>query len=774
MYPFLAKLNSFSIRHAWLVSFVWIVVVAGFSSFMGSIKVDGSYRSFFDKADPLVIALDEIESRYDTGDSLIFLVKTRQGDLFTQEGLGAIEILTEKAWQLPKSLRVDSLRNFPFSRSSGDELTVSEFYVDASALADADLARIKQDVLGEKLLVDRLVTADGHASLVVVNFTEEVGHSLALSREVYHTALKLRDEMRERYPNLGFYVSGIVGGSAAGADAAMADGSLLIPLGLTFALLAIVGFLYYESRHVLTSVYGMLACLAVIIVSSLVPMGVMGMFRIAANNITILIPVIILTLAVADSLHVLLTYYQRMNAGLDNISALKESLRINAEAVWLTSVTTMLGFLVMNASDSPPFRTMGNLVALGVFMAWLSVNTLLPAIMSMLPVKVELREGQDARPIVGLADRVIRHYKIILAAGFLTVLLGVVCVPMNRMNDSWTTYLTEDTTFGSDTAELINSFEDFNYIEFELDTGKENGIFDLAFLYKVSEFAEWLRTKPEVSYVQSMDLTLKRLNRNMHGDDPEWERMPETADLAAQYLLLYELSLPYGASLTDAMTMDKSAFRLTVGLNHSETAEHLRFQKEAAQWLEENAPELAYPGTSTTTIMAALSRRDSIAMLTGTVMALIVISLTIMAVFRSLKYGLLSFLVNVMPATLALGLWGLFVGQVGISVSMVFAASLGIIVDYCLHFLSKYRRAKQEQSLSEEDAIRYAFSTVGVALLVTTAVLVINFAILGLSNFRINIDMGVLTAMTIVFALLAQLFFLPSLLLGMARLRKNA
>jgi predicted RND superfamily exporter protein len=292
------------------------------------------------------------------------------------------------------------------------------------------------------------------------------------------------------------------------------------------------------------------------------------------------------------------------------------------------------------------------------------------------------------------------------------------------------------------------------------------------YLDKLATFADWMRGQPEVRYVQAMDLTLKRLRRNMHGDDPAYERMPTSEEEAAQYLLLYEMSLPYGASLTNEMTLDKSALRMIVGLNHSETADHLAFQARAAQWLDDNAPELAYPGTSTTTIMADLSRRDSKAMLSGTVMALIVISLTIMIVFRSLEYGVLSFLVNIMPATLALGLWGLFVGQVGISVSMVFAASLGIIVDYCLHFLSKYRRAKQEQGLSAEQAIEYAFSTVGVALLVTTAVLGINFAILGLSNFRINIDMGVLTAMTIVFALLAQLFYLPALLLALERFRK--
>ncbi|MGB1580287.1 MAG: efflux RND transporter permease subunit, partial [Nevskiales bacterium] len=567
---------------------------------MSNIVVDGSYRSFFDKEDPLVIALDKLESRYDTGDSLLFLVKAKEGDIFTREGLTAVELLTDAAWTLPESLRVDSLRNFPYSRAEGDELFVTDLYENPNELSDAELDQVRNNTLGEPLLIDRLVTPNGEATVVFVNFREEVGHSLALSREVYHSGVALRDEMRERFPQLGFYVSGVVGGSAAGADAAMSDGSTLIPLGLLLALLAIVGYLYFESRQLSTSFYGMLACLAVIIVSVLVPMGVMGLLRIAANNITILIPVIILTLAVADSLHILITYFQRLTSGEEAAVALRESLRINAEPVWLTSVTTIMGFLVMNASDSPPFQVMGNLVALGVFIAWLAVNTLLPAIMVLLPANARIVDDNKHQGMHRLAARVVRHHKIILGLGVLTVVLGIVCIPMNRMNDSWSTYLTEDTVFGADTAVLIEIFEDFNSIEFELDSGRPGGIFDMAFLQKMSAFADWLRTQPEVKFVQAMDLTLKRLNRNMHGDDPSYERMPESEEEAAQYLLLYELSLPFGASLTNEINLEKSALRVLVGLNNSETADHLAFQARAVLWLQDNAPELAYPGTSTT------------------------------------------------------------------------------------------------------------------------------------------------------------------------------
>jgi predicted RND superfamily exporter protein len=158
-------------------------------------------------------------------------------------------------------------------------------------------------------------------------------------------------------------------------------------------------------------------------------------------------------------------------------------------------------------------------------------------------------------------------------------------------------------------------------------------------------------------------------------------------------------------------------------------------------------------------------------MIWATLLALLAIGGTLALAFGSLKYGLLSMLVNTMPATIALGIWGILVGQVGLSVSIVFSVSIGIIVDYCVHFMSKYRRARHEQGLPTAEAIEYAFGTVGVALLVTTAVLVVNFGILSLSQFRVNIYMGVLTSMTIALALLTQLFFLPALLLTLTNIK---
>lgn len=765
MYRMLEKLNLAAIRHPFLCLGFWLVVLAAGGAGLGQLKIDASYRAFFAEQDPLMAGLDSMLSRYTTGDTSAFMIAVPEGDVFTRETLAAIEELTEAAWQLPSTVRVDSMSNFPFSRSRGDELHVSELVENAAFLSNSELAQIRSDAMGEPLLMKRLISADASAAMIVVTATPEVGESLELCQAIYHAALELRDRMQEKYPKLGFHVIGVVPGNAAFTDVATRDGELLIPLGILSALLALFIYLWYASGRLRTAGGSLLAAQGVIAVAVMLPMGLMGWLGIAANNVTSVIPVVILTLAVADSLHILVTYYQRLRAGDEKTPALRTSLRINAEPVWLTSATTMMGFMALNFSESPPFNQMGNLVAVGVFTAWLASNTLLPAIATLMPATVSTVSTRRSDPMPRLAKQVIRFHRWILATGLIALIAGAACIPLNRYNDAWSSYLTRDTAFGADTAVMLEKFEDFNEIEFELPSGSPGGIYEPAYLDQVAALADWLRAQPEVRFVQSIDLTLKRLSKNMHGDDPAYYRMPQTDAEAAQYLLLFEMSLPYGHTLNSDIDIDKSATRMVVGLNNSDTAFHLEMQRRIQDWMKANAPGLYHPGTGTPTIMANLSYRDSRGMMLGTALALLVITLTLTLVFRSPTYGLLSMLVNAMPATIALGIWGATVSSVGLSVSMVFAASLGIIVDYCVHFISKYRRAKDEKRLTTEQAIEYAFSTVGVALLVTTAVLVINFGILGLSQFRLNIYMGVLTALTILLALLSQLFFLPALLL---------
>jgi predicted RND superfamily exporter protein len=183
-----------------------------------------------------------------------------------------------------------------------------------------------------------------------------------------------------------------------------------------------------------------------------------------------------------------------------------------------------------------------------------------------------------------------------------------------------------------------------------------------------------------------------------------------------------------------------------------------------------NAPRSMFTyGASLSLMFAHISERNINQMLTGTVLALLLISGVLLLALRSIKLGMVSMVPNLVPAAMAFGFWGMFVGEVGLTIAVIGTMTLGIIVDDTVHFLSKYRRARNEHHLNSQDAVKYAFSTVGKALFVTTVVLVAGFSTLTFSGFKLNSDMGLMAAVAIGIALVVDFLFLPPLLMAVDR-----
>jgi predicted RND superfamily exporter protein len=226
------------------------------------------------------------------------------------------------------------------------------------------------------------------------------------------------------------------------------------------------------------------------------------------------------------------------------------------------------------------------------------------------------------------------------------------------------------------------------------------------------------------------------------------------------------MSLPYGLDLNNQINIDKSATRIAVTLKTLSTNELLALEERAQQWLKKNGlPAMQVPGASTSLMFANIGSRNIQSMLFGAALALILISIILIFALRSLKFGLISLIPNLVPTLMAFGLWGLLVGQVGLGLSVVAGLTIGIVVDDTIHYLSKYLRARREKGLDPEDAVRYAFHSVGLALWVTSLALVAGFAILSQSHFYLNSTMGIMTAVTIAFALMTDFLFLPPLLM---------
>ena len=757
-----AHIGQWTVRHRWTVILAMLLLVIAAGSGIRLLTFNNDLRVFFSDENPQLQALEDLEATYNKIDNVLFVIAPRNGKVFTRGTLAAIETLTGAAWQTPYSVRVDSVTNFQHSRAVGDELIVADLVEHAGRLTDADLARIRAIALAEPSLANRLVSAEGHVTAINVTIPLP-GLAANEVTEVTAFARRLAADFRQRHPDIDLYLTGAILFDNGFAEVVQDDMRTLVPL--MFAVLIVI------TGIALHSLIATLVTLFIILASTLTGMGLAGWLGMSLNPASSNAPIIILTLAVADSVHILVTLMQQLRRGVHRQQAIVESLRINFQAICLTSITTAIGFLTMNLSDAPPFRDLGNIVALGVTAALLYSVLLLPALMAVLPLHVTA--VKPAR-VPGLLDRlagfVIARRVPVLRAAWIAIAVASAGMLQIEFSDDWVKYFDSRYELRTATDFMEENLLGAHIIEYSLDSGEAGGISEPAYLATLEAFADWYREQPRVGHVQTIVAMMKRLNRNLHGDDPAYYRLPEQRELAAQYLLLYEMSLPYGLDLNNQINVDKSATRMIVTLKGISTLELRELEERARAWLEENAPaHMVSHGTGLSMIWAHISRRNINSMLGAAFLALLLISGLLVFALRSPRVGVISLFPNLAPAFMAFGIWGLLVGQVGLGLSVVVSLTLGIVVDDTVHFLSHYLRARREDGLEPAAAIRYSFGTVGTAMWITTVTLVAGFLVLTLSGYKMNADMGLLSAITLSLALLMDFLFLPALLLKFDR-----
>lgn len=756
------------VKYRWIFLGLVLLIILGAGFGAKNLSFTNDYRIFFSPDDPHLKAFENLQDTYTRNDNALMVLAPKDGNVFSKKTLAAIEDITERAWKTPYSIRVDSLANYQHSESVEDDMTVGNLYEEANKLSDDDLKRIKKIAVNEPLLVHRIISKKAHVT--AVNMTVELpkvvpdgkggqkaGNPTEQITEIVVSVRELKAYIEKTYPDIKVYLSGIVMMNNAFGEATIYDMSHLLPLALLLILLAVL--------FLLRSIPATITTMIVIIVSVASAFGLAGWLGIELSSPVMSAPIIIMTLAVADCVHILSTWMAELRIGKDKYAAMRESLRINFMPVFLTSVTTAIGFLSLNASDAPPFRDLGNVAAIGVMAAFFFSIFLLPALATILPVKVKQRETQTLKFMSIFADWVIRNQKALLISMSVFAIVLVSFIPRNELNDVFVKYFDERIEFRTDTDFIVKNLTGVYFIDFSIETSESGGISKPEELVKLKKFTDWLRTQPEVIHVNTVTDTFTRLNKNMHGDDESWYKLPDSRELAAQYLLLYEMSLPFGLDLNNQIDIDKRSTRISATMYTLSTQEVLVFEKRINQWMQDNIPDLKTIGASPTVMFAHIGMKNIISMLSGTTIALVLISLILIVALRSWRYGLLSLIPNLIPAGMGFGVWAIVSGEIGLALSVVTAMTLGIVVDDTIHFLSKYLRARREKNLSAEDAIRYAFSTVGIALWVTSVALVAGFLVLATSSFKLNSAMGLLTAIVIAIALIVDFLLLPPLLI---------
>jgi len=500
------------IRFRWLIILSSVLFSVLMAMGMQNLAFNPDSRVFFSQQNPQLVALEELENTFVKNENIYIAVRAKTGDVFNQKTLSIVKELTEACWQIPFSSRVDSITNFQHMDVQGDDLWVDDLVGDTTKLNDKALLKIREIVLNEHALVNHLINPAGTIAGINTNLIKP-GESL---QEVPTTVAYVEDMLEQfenNYPQHDFYLTGSVPFDQVFSQVSQDDSATLVPLMYLIIILG-VGLL-------LRSFSASLVTLLVIGMSTVVAMGAMGYSGIMITSPTAVAPVIIMTLAIADSVHILSTMFGEMRCGMDKQTAIIESLRTNLKPVFITSLTTAIGFLSMNSSDVPPFRELGNVVAVGVLAAFVFSIILLPAVVAVLPVRIKTvlqdKPGKRDR----FADFVINNRKLLLIGSSIIILLLMLGIFRIELNDNFIEYLDERYTIRSDT-EFIASEETtgLDIIEYSVSSGRSGGITTPEYLDGLDRLGKWFEQQPDVMTVATFSDIMKRLNQKMNGDDP--------------------------------------------------------------------------------------------------------------------------------------------------------------------------------------------------------------------------------------------------------------
>jgi predicted RND superfamily exporter protein len=748
------------VNRPWITLILSLIAIAIVGSGARFITVESDYEIFFDGVNPRLASHYEIEDLFGRNDFLQLAIKPKSGDVFNVEVMAAVEDITARFWTLPHSRRVDSITNYPYTYVEGDDLNTTPMFEWADELSEEQW-QIRKEFALNNVATRRLVVAED-GKMTGVNATimlpeGDTAAPISLGTEFE----EMVEVLRADYPQLDFYPYGSILINKAFFTHATAEFAQLLAIGV--ALLLITSGIILRSPLAAISIGTLMSAS---VVAGMGSTGWLGLPLTAPSSSS---PVIVMALSVASTIHLMSGFLKRLNAGADRASAIRSAMSENLKPIFFTAVTTAIGFLCLNISDVPPYRLLGNTTALGVGIAFILTFTLLPALLRVLPFQ---RRQQSPDPSTKASGDGWRRFGQCVAAHpgktllLSLVVMAIIILPIqfNVIDDRLLTYFDKEVPIRSNTDYVMENFSWFYGAFMPVSTEEGSSVTSPDYLKALDGFLTWSREQPEVKAAGGFSDVIKQLNQNMNADDPAFYTIPDNQELIAQYLLLYELSLPFGKDLSTQIDSARTSSLVRVGFNDLSSVEMRGFEHRAEEYMQEHfPPAMRSKLTGPPMLFAHIWNDATMSNLMGMGLAMLVICSLIGVMLGSAKIGVISLLPNIMPALMAFGVWGLLNGQIDIGSSIVAVIAFGIIVDDTIHFLHRYRHFRLNGD-SYEEAIASTFAAVGGALFTTTAVLALGFGVLAFSNFTLNSSMGMLTGITIVLALIVDFIFLPAFL----------
>lgn len=747
------------LRFNWIALIGLATVLAFLTLGAGRLEVSSNTRAFFGSGNQDYEDLRAMEAAFTRPNTLLLAIIPPDDATFTPQTLDVLRQFTDDAWQVPYVLRVDSPVNHMHTYADGEDIFVEPILDAFEDITPEMSARFAELAMESDALRNALLSGDGDVYGIAIRVVLPDGATGAAEEIEAHVR-----EMSQRWEaeNDGWQAH-TLGGILANSllrQVALEDIRYLVPL----AFLASMGFLTLS----LGSLRSVAVTILVLAASTLATFGFAGWIGVSLSAGTAISPLAVMVLVSTSCVHIIISTVRAAQSG-QQAQPFSFALRENLAPVTVSHLTTAFGFLCLNFAPSPPLANMGTIVAFGMVFGLAAVFVILPTFFRNNP---PLRTGrlmvtpQRMRSFSGWVLRTSRIWLIVFPVFGVLALYGISRI---EFNDNVIRYFDGRYELRQDAEIIQDRLTGLETLQFSLPAPEGASVFDPEYLRAMGRFADWLQEQRDVVSVSALSNIIEDINLSMSGDDRDAPAIADSQAGNAQLLMFYELSLPVGMDMNTLLDVDRrqSLVSATVRAPHARDLRALAIQAEA--WLTENEVQIASRATGLSIAFARISERNNSQMLTGFLVVLCLVSLTLVLTLRSVRYGLISLIPNLFPALLAFGLWGVILGDVNLGSTVVTTMTFGIVVDDTVHFLMHYLRCRR-RDMPNAAALEETFSVVGSSITLTSLALILGFAIMAASGFAINQHIGLLTAVVVLFALLSDLLFLPAVLV---RLRSN-
>jgi hydrophobe/amphiphile efflux-3 (HAE3) family protein len=755
------KYINFIQKFRWVIAIIIPLFVLLLASNLKNLSFEGSYRIWFGEDSKILNNYDDFRNIFGNDDGIVITFKDESG-IFHEKALSSIQRLTDKLWETKYVTRVDSITSYQHVHADieyPDEIIVEDFIQNIDSESQKYFDDRKNIALKDPQIVNSLISKDGTTTMIVARLIAKAGENEDISFELMGY---INDIIKDEVEKTGYkyWVSGGAAITTSFVTIAQDDGGFFTPL----AIVSVMVLLFLLFRRV----GGMLIPMAVVVFTMLIVLSIQVMLGYKLNNFTANIPVFIIAIGIADAVHVYIIWLAYRKEGMENKLSVQKTLEKNFLPIFLTSLTTSVGFASLTISEIVPVATLGIATASGAILAFFLSVVLMPALLLLLNKdiqksdKTELDKKTIDERYQNYANFLVHNDKKILF--FTTILFGFFALGLFhvKVDSNTIRYFDKEVEIRKATEFISENLTGSMSYEIVVDSKAKDGIKDPEFLRYVDRFySEFYEKYPDVRHIISLLDTVKQFHKVMNADEQKFYTVPDSKELVAQYLLLYSLSLPQGMEINDKMDIEERLLRVSAKINLVDTSKDLEMIEWVEKWWESTPYSAKVNGQ---TAMFAYMQSDVTDTLIYSIsIAMTLVSVMMLIIFRNIRMLFIFILPNILPIILVVGV----MGWLGITIDMGVAVSgaivLGVAVDDSIHFFVKYFDARKK-GFSLKESFAYVFKYAGTAILFTTIILSLSFLLFMGSEFAPNYNFGIVTASALVIAFIADLLLLPALL----------